>query len=97
MKIDLSTKIEQHLQRLEDLAVETEENEAESFSSRATALNSLSTMLRELTKTQELIWNMQRMQKVERITIEVVKKYLSPEQCEVFLQDLETILGEPQP
>jgi hypothetical protein len=94
MKIDLNEKINQHLNRLEDLARETEDDEGQSFSSRAAALNALSMMLRELTKSQELIWNMQRLQKVERITVEVVKKHLSTAQCEEFLQDLETILGE---
>lgn len=96
MKIDLSQKIAEHFDRLEALAIETESDESQSFSSRASAMTALSGMLVTLTKTQEEIVNMQRLQKIERVTIEVVKKYLNEKQTEDFLQELELMLGEEQ-
>ena len=94
MKLDLNEKINEHLIRLEDLARETEDDESQSFSSRAAALNSLSSMLRDLTKSQAEIVNMERMMKVEQVTIETVRKYLKPEQYEDFMADLESVLRE---
>lgn len=94
MQINLNQKISEHLQRLEDLAREAEDDEEQSFSSRASAMSALTGMFKELVKSQAEVVNMERMMRIERITIETVKKYLTLEQSEVFLQDLENILND---
>lgn len=94
MQINLNQKIAEHLKRLEDLAREAEDDEEQSFSSRASAMQALTGMFKELVKSQAEVINMERMMRIERITIETVKKYLTPEQSEEFLMELESILKD---
>ena len=93
MKINLSEKISEHLSRLESLAIEADGDEDQSYSSRASAMSALSSILVTLTKSQESIQNMDKLQKIEKVTIETCQKYLTVDQCEAFLQELETLLG----
>jgi len=89
MKIDLNEKIQTHLQRLESLANEAAEDDEESYSSRAAALTALTAVLKELTKTQAEVINMERLMRIEATTIEVLKRYLDLDQQEEFLKELE--------
>lgn len=88
MKIDLSEKIETHFARLESLAEEAAADDEESYSSRASALTALTNVLKELTKTQAEVINMERLMRIEATTIEVLKKHLTIEQQEEFLVEL---------
>jgi len=88
MKIDLNEKIQTHLARLEDLADEAADDAEESYSSRASALTALTAVLKELTKTQAEVINMERLMRIEATTIEVLKRHLTPDQQEEFLKEL---------
>ncbi len=92
MNINLSEKIDIHFHRLENLAQEADTDENESFSSRASAMSALTSIIRELTKAQSEVVNMERLMKVEKKTIEVLKKYLSEDQQEQFLDELEAYI-----
>ena len=52
MQVNLSSKIETHLERLETMAEEAAKDEDESYSSRASAMSALSNILKELVKSQ---------------------------------------------
>jgi len=92
MNINLSEKIDVHFHRLENLAEEADTDENESFSSRASAMSALTSIIRELTKAQAEVVNMERLMKVEKKTIEVLKKYLSEDEQEQFLDELEAYI-----
>ncbi len=92
MNINLSEKIDIHFHRLENLAQEADTDENESFSSRASAMSALTSIIRELTKAQSEVVNMERLMKVEKKTIEVLKKYLSEDEQEQFLDELEAYI-----
>lgn len=93
MKIDLNVKIQEHLVRLESLAEEAVGDTEESYSSRASALTALTAVLKELTKTQAEVINMERLMRIEATTIAILKEYLTPDQHEEFLLDLEERLN----
>ncbi len=93
MNINLSEKINVHFHRLENLAEEADGDENESFSSRASAMSALTSIIRELTRAQAEVINMERLMRVELKTIEVLKKYLSEDQQEAFLNDLEEYIN----
>lgn len=93
MKIDLDEKIQLHFARLESLAEEAVGDTEESYSSRASALTALTNVLKELTKTQAEIINMERLMRIEATTIGILKKYLTPEQHEEFLIELAELLN----
>jgi len=96
MKIDLNKKIQTHLQRLESLANEAAGDTEESYSSRASALTALTAVLKELTKTQAEVINMERLMRIEATTIEVLKRHLTSDQHEEFLLELEESLNVGQ-
>ena len=89
MNINLSDKISTHFDRLENMANEASADDDESFSSRSSAMRALTDILQELTKAQAEVINMERLMKIEKITVETVKKHLSSQQQVQFLQDLE--------
>lgn len=92
MKIDLNQEIEEHFQRLKDLAEDAENDAEEKLSGRAAAMSALSSMLRELTKTQAEVINMARLQRIEKVTVDVMKEYLSQKQMDDYLSRLEEAL-----
>ena len=94
MKIDLNQKVEKHFQRLEQLAIDAENDHEESFSSRAAAMSVLSKMISELTKTQAEIINMSRLQRVEQALIEAVKEIFPPDDYHIFTKKLKELLDE---
>lgn len=89
MQINLKKKIDEHFRRVEALAVEAENDESQSYSSRASAMVACSNMLKELTKSRADVYNMERLMKIEQITVEVVKEFLTTEQIESFLSRLD--------
>lgn len=93
MNINLSEKINDHFVRLENLATEADNDENESFSSRASAMSALTSIIRELTKAQAEVVNMERLMVLELKTVEILKKYLTPEQHEEFLTELEELIN----
>ncbi len=96
MKINLAEKLNDHIRRLENLSVEAEADSEESYSSRASAMSAMTVMLRELTKAQEEVINMERLMKIEKVTIEAVNKCLSSRKKEEFLTELETLLSSEE-
>lgn len=95
MKIDLSREMQEHLVRVKKLAHEAEENlEEESFSSRASALRSMSELLRELTKSQAEVVNMQRLLAVESAVIDTANKHLDSLGKQALIDNLQEVLGE---
>lgn len=88
MKIDLSEKITTHFKRLEDLADSASKDEEESYSSRASAMSALTSVIKELTKTQSEVVNMERLMHIEQLTIETLQKHLTHDQMNTFLDDL---------
>jgi len=92
MQIDLNVEINEHFERLKELSQVAAEDMDESLSARASAMSALSALLRDLTKAQAEILNMQRLQHIEATTIMVLKEFLTPKQHEKFLTTLETAL-----
>ena len=78
---------------LEKLALEAESDSEESYSSRAAAMTALTRVISDLTKSQEEVINMERLMRIESITIETLQAHLTPEQQEKFLEDLEERLN----
>ena len=93
MEINLNEKISDHLSRIESLAEEAEADRDESFSSRAAAMTALTNIIKELTKSQETVYNMERLQKIEQATIRALKECLTDAEHEQFLENLEELLN----
>jgi len=92
MKINLSEKIGIHLLRIERLAEEAELDADEGFSARAAAMNTLTSIIKELTKTQAEIVNMEHLLKTEQALIEAAKEIFPPEQYHIFTDKLKELL-----
>lgn len=88
MNINLAAEIKRQFDRCSALADEAEADDEESYSSRASALKALTDILRDLTKMQEEIINMERLMSVEATTIEVLRDFLTIEQQEAFMVSL---------
>lgn len=93
MQIDLNKEVSEHLKRVTDLAKEAELDDTQGFQSRAAAMSAVTTILTQLTKTQESLITMQRLQDTERVIIETVKDYLNEEQLIHVLEALERNLA----
>lgn len=89
MLIDLNQQMEEHLQRVTELAEEAAGDSDQGFQSRSAAMSACSTMLVQLTKAQESLITMERLNKVEQVIIDTVKEYLVEEQLEHVLIALE--------
>jgi len=92
MKIDLEEKIYEHLDRIESLAREAAFDDDERFSSRAAAMTAMTTMLKDLVKSQKEIYNISRQQALESALIETVKETMSEKQYDTFLNKFEEAL-----
>ncbi len=94
MKIDLSKELADHFERIRGIAEEAADDPEESYSSRSSAMTSMSAILRDLTKTQESVVNMERLMIIERVTIATVGKFLSEQQKEEFTEELQRMLDD---
>ena len=93
MQIDLNQEVADHLRRVTKLAEEAELDDTQGFQSRASAMSALTTILSQLTKTQESLITMQRLQETERVIIDTVKDCLNEEQLQHVLEALERNLS----
>ena len=93
MQIDLAAEVANHLDRVRALAQEAEVDVEQSFSNRASAMSALTSILSQLTKSQESITTMQSLQETERIIIETVKDFLDEEQLGHLIDHLERNLA----
>jgi hypothetical protein len=75
MLLDLNKEVLDHFQRIKTIAVEAEHDAEESYSSRAAAMSALSSILRELTKTQSEILSMQLIQNLQAAIVEALEDY----------------------
>ena len=96
MKIDLALEVANHLNRVRNLALEAETDVEQSFGNRASAMSALTRILSELTKSQESIVTMKRLQKTEQVVIETVKDFLSDEQLGHLIEALDRNLTQIQ-
>ena len=94
MNINLSDEVRTHLTRVTNLADEAANDMDQGFQSRAAAMASLTTVLHQLTKSQEALITMERLQKIEKILIETTKEYLDDEQLGHLLDIFEEKLAE---
>ena len=94
MQININEKLTEHLKRVEDLAIEAEADAEEGYSSRASAMTAVTTMLKELVKVQAEVINMERLMRLEALTIETMKEFLPPDQHEEFLKKLTELFEE---
>jgi len=94
MQINLSQEMSDHFERLKIIAEEAKDSEEESLSSRASALSACTALIKELVKVQSEVVNMERLMKVERVTISVLKKYLNEKQVDEFMSELTEMLNE---
>jgi len=93
MIIDLPLAVQQHLKRVTDLAEEAATDTEQGYQSRSSAMSAVTTMLKELTKTQESLVNMERLQKTERVIVETVTEYLAAEQLDHIIKLLDERLA----
>lgn len=93
MNINLNDKIEAHLTRLENMAKEAEGDEEQSYSNRSAAMRTYSDILKDLVKSQAEIINMERLMKIESVTIETILQFLNTEQIKQFYDLLEKRVG----
>jgi len=93
MIIDLPLAVQQHLKRVTDLAEEASTDTEQGYQSRSSAMSAVTTMLKELTKTQESLVNMERLQKTERVIVETVTEYLAAEQLDHIIKLLDERLA----
>ena len=93
MQIDLNQEVSEHLKRVTDLANEAALDDTQGFQSRASAMSALTAILTQLTKSQESLITMQRLQETERVIIDTVKDYLNEEQLTHVLEALERNLS----
>lgn len=94
MNINLSDEVRTHLKRVTDLADEAAQDMDQGFQSRASAMAALTTVLHQLTKSQEALITMERLQKIEKVLIETTKEYLDDEQLGHLLDIFEKRLAE---
>ena len=94
MQIDLNAEVATHFQRLTDLADEASSDHEQGFQSRASAMTALSNMLTQLTKTQEALITMERLQKTEEAIIKVTKTFLGEEQLTHLIEAFELELAK---
>lgn len=94
MQIDLNQEVADHLRRVTKLAEEAELDDSQGFQSRASAMSALTAILTQLTKSQESLITMQRLQETERVIIDTVKDYLNEEQLIHVLEALERNLAQ---
>ena len=92
MKINLSTEIKDHFERLRTLSDAAVTDEHEKMSAKASVMSAMTALLRELTKTQEQLVNMERLLKVEQALIETVKEVLDEEGQKAFTKKLKELL-----
>ena len=95
MQIDLAAAVARQVKRAEDLADEAAADVEQGFAARASALNALSSMLKELTKTQADLVNMASILRTERIIIETVKEHLTELELTQLIDKLEIKLADP--
>lgn len=95
MQIDLAAAVARQVKRAEDLADEAAADVEQGFAARASALNVLSSMLKELTKTQADLVNMASILRTERIIIETVKEHLTELELTQLIDKLEIKLADP--
>ena len=93
MTIDLPKEVEAHMKRVTALAEEASIDPEQSYTARASAMTAVTTMLKELTKTQESLINMERLQRTEQIIVELCKEVLTDEGLSIFLTKLESRLN----
>ena len=92
MQIDLDKELVLHLERIKALADEAGEDEGQSYASRASAMGALTNILRDITKTQAEVINLNRLIRIEAAVTEVLKQFLSANDFEQFLAALEAHL-----
>jgi aspartokinase len=89
MNIDLNEEMHRHLVRVRNLADDAADDMDEKMAGKAAAMSTMTNLLKEITKTQESIYNMERLQKIEQALIEAAQTHLNEEQLHLFLADLE--------
>ena len=93
MQIDLNAEVAVHFKRLTDLADEAASDNEQGFQSRSAAMSALTSMLSQLTKTQESLITMERLQKTEEAIIRVTKEFLGEEQLTHLIEAFERELA----
>lgn len=93
MLVDLNQEIADHYARVKGLAQEAEADNEQGFQSRAAAMTALTSIITQLTKTQEALITIERLQKTEEAIIRATKKYLHEEQLTHLLEELERELA----
>ncbi len=92
MKLDLSEEIESHFERLRALADEAAQDDEESYSSRASAMKALTSIIQELVKTQERVVTLDHLLKTEQALIEAAKEIFDPKDYHIFTDKLQELL-----
>jgi len=93
MQIDLNKEITAHFTRIEGLAEQASKDQDESFSSRASAMTALTAIIKELTKTQAEVINMELILKTEQALIEAAKEIFPSDKYHIFTEKLNELLG----
>ena len=93
MIIDINAEMNDHFQRVRALAEEAADDVDQGFSSRASAMTAVTTMLVQLTKAQESIIMMENLMKVEQTIVDTVKEFLTEEQLTHVIEALERNLA----
>lgn len=93
MKIDLSSEITSQLRRCRALAQEAEEDSGSPLSQRAAALVAMNNLLKEITRVQLEVINLQRLQVLEQTLIDLLTELLPDSSLEEFMTEYERRLS----
>lgn len=92
MTINLPQELFEHYRRVKNLAEEAADDSDQGFQSRSAAMSTMTTILKDLVKSQESVIHMERLMKVEAVIIEICKECLTEEGLQAYLTKLEARL-----
>ena len=89
-KLDLRAALLEHYQRCQRIAIQAEEYFFDNPSAMASALNALTTALKELSRQETEVYNAEMAKKLELATINVVKHFpdIKQEFLRLYYQEL---------
>ena len=93
MLIDISAELQEHYDRVKQIANDARDDEDASFSAKAAAQTALTTLLSNIIKMQAEVITMKHLQDTEKVIIETVKDFCEEKELAELLEKLEQRLA----